>query len=726
MLNSNTVPSPIGKGRCRDYMELPAGSVIHARASEHSISNLNVRYSPDTRGALMISISIKHPDAEKFVDKKMVEGAVTGANISVKITDDFMNAYNSGCDFYQTFPIEYSIGEIRKNGGLIDLEYDKLYRGNDINGSRTYFKKIDPRKLLDKLVYNAWSSAEPGALFWDKILSESPAKGYGKNFKEVSTNPCAELPLPPFDSCRLLVINLFSYIFNAFGDNAMLEDTLLIDHVKKAQRLMDDIVDLEIEKIIRIIESIKSKKYPKRFQRVELELWEKIMEKAVLGRRTGLGITAEGDLMAALGYKYGTPEASLFAEKLHQLIATASYESSIELAKERGHFPIWDRGKDEESEFLQRMFGTNNELITDEIFNDYQKYGRRNIANLTIAPTGSVSILTQTTSGIEPLFSAYYFRKKKVTNEDYHDYIDEMGDKWVEFPVFHRPFIQWFGKMNDLNMEESEDTLSKLDKNEINKLFIVSPYFQATAQDVDYIEKVRMQGGVQKWVDHSISVTVNMPEDVTVETVADVYKTAHKVGCKGITVYRDNSRGNVLSTTSIKDDTTGVDFNYVNGVKRPKSVECDVFFKSALKNPYIIFVGKVSNKPYELFAIPFNETTKVSKKVKTGTLVKNGKGKYKFTSKCGKYTVDNLLDHMIENEQNTTRLISGMLRHRADPLFVSETVFKFATINSFHKVVGRVLSSYVEGNNVCPECNGEMNMSDGCKSCPHCGYAQCG
>lgn len=685
------------------------------------------------RGARMLSIHVKHPDAEKFIDKKMVEGAVTGANVSVKITDEFKEACDNGTDFFQIFPVEYTMANVANNVDVDSLEYDVLYEGVKIDGEQTYYKKINPSRIQDKLVYNAWRSAEPGSLFWDKIISESPARGYGIVWKEISTNPCGEIPLPPYDSCRLLVLNLYSYLFNAFGDNAMLEDTLLTDHVKKAQRLMDDIVDLEVEKIDAILESINSKKYADEYQAVEIKLWTKIKDMAIQGRRTGLGITAEGDLIAGLGYKYGTPEASLFSEKLHQLIATAAYESSIELAEERGCFPIWSLDRDEPSEFLQRMFSSDNELMTKEVFDKYTEFGRRNIAVLTIAPTGSVSILTQTTSGIEPLFSPYYFRKKKITNEKHFDYVDEVGDKWVEFPVFHKPFITWFSIVNDKSFEDSEAFLLTLKKDDLDKLFITSPYFQATAQDVDYVEKVRMQGAVQKWVDHSISVTVNMPEDVTVEIVAEVYKVAHESGCKGITVYRDNSRGNVLSTTSVKDvKPTQDSFDYVSAAKRPEIVECDIFLKTKAGEDFVILVGKVDGKPYEIFAFPHNDKTHFSKTNKKGSIVKRKNGVYDLVANNEQdVLVKDITSHMIESEQNSTRNFSAMLRHRMDPKFILDMISKYASISSFHKVIEKVLREYTIEDSKgmpCPAdgCDGTMVMTEGCMKCPDCGYAHCG
>ena len=726
-----------GVGNSMDFIR-PSGSLANGTplGDNAGMPLYMERYSNTTRevqqdgrrGARMLAAHVKHPDIIKFIDKKMTEGAVTGANVSVKITDEFKNACDNGLDFYQIFPTNFDLADVQLEE---PVEYDKLYTGKVINGIKTYYKKTDPTIIQAKLVYNAWRSAEPGSLFWDKILNESPARGYGDVWTEVATNPCGEIPLPPYDSCRLLVLNLMGFVFDPFGDNAALYDELLVETTKKAQRLMDGIVDLEIEKINAIIKDIKNKNNDAQYQAVELNLWTKILGMAEQGRRTGLGITAEGDLIAALGYKYGTPEASLFSEKLHQLMATASYESSVEMAKERGTFPIWNAKADSKSEFIQRMFGKENELMTPELLSDYKNYGRRNIANLTIAPTGSVSILTQTTSGIEPLFSPYYFRKKKITTETYHDYIDEVGDKWVEFPVFHRPFVQWYSVIHGIDMDLAESQLMKLGKEELDMLFKVSPYFLATAQDVDYVEKVRMQGAVQKWVDHSISVTVNMPEDVTEQIVADVYKVAHESGCKGITVYRDNSRGNVLSTESIKDAKPKDELEYTSALERPKSLDCDIYHKTKAGENFIILVGLVGGKPYEIFSMPDNDKTKFSKSIKKGTITKIGKQKYNLESD-GEIILENITSFMIESEQNSTRNFSAMLRHRMDPKFIVQMISQYASISSFHKVVGKVLTDYIEleqsQEGDCPAegCGGTMVMTEGCMKCPDCGYAHCG
>jgi ribonucleoside-diphosphate reductase alpha chain len=432
-------------------------------------------------------------------------------------------------------------------------------------------------------------------------------------------------------------------------------------------------------------------------------------------------------MMAALGIKYGTPEGTEFSEKLHQLLATTAYEASIDLAEERGSFPIYKSDDIQDSGFLNRMFSLEqNELMTEQTLSRLEKFGRRNIAILTIAPAGSVSLMSQTSSGVEPIFSPWYFRKKKVTNEDYYDVIDEVGDKWIEFPVFHKPFIDFFAGASGIPYETAEAVLLGMKKEELQTLFEKSPYYQATAQDVDYVEKVRMQGAIQKWVDHSISVTVNMPEHVTEQMVQDVYRQAYESGCKGVTVYRDNSRGNVLSTTSDKKtESLEQGFEYIHSLKRPEVLECDVHFKTSKGVEFIIFVGKMNGKPYEVFTIPAAPVS-VTKKTKLGLIFKKKKGCYSFHNKDGQEIISDLSKLMIENEQNSTRLISSLLRHRVDPGFVSETIMKFATINSFHQVIAKVLQTYSkEGGEKCPNCSSKMVPSEGCKKCPDCGFNAC-
>jgi len=869
------------------------------------------RYSNSTRevqqdgrrGALMLCVSIHHPDAEKFIDKKMTPGAVTGANVSLKISKEFMECEKTGKPFIQTFPVDTKIEDICPLGYrkseldyyINNLEFDKLYPGKTIDGQRTYFKKVDPKKIWKKLCHNAWKSAEPGILFWDQIINESPCRFYGVEWEEKGTNPCftgdtlvavadgrgyvpfkilaeegkdvdvysesenkvitiqtmrnprvtgfqqkifkltftsgefvratsnhqfylvnntkvelknlkkgqhirpisryrnpkgsgllnrdskiygdmplftvqsieedgvedvysgtvdnyhnyfvgnfkskiekitrlgssikvancGEIPLPPDDSCRLLLLNLYGYVTNKFQSNAIFEDEMFVKHVHCAQRLMDDVIDLEIEKIDKILEEINEKRFDDKFQKVERELWLKIKQKAIDGRRTGLGITGEGDMMAALGIKYGTPEGTEFSEKLHQLLATTAYEASIDLAEERGAFPIWDKNDFRSSGFLTRMFLDENDLMTDEIRYRVEEFGRRNIAILTIAPAGSVSLLSQTSSGVEPIFSPWYFRKKKVTNETYFDVVDEVGDKWIEFPVFHKPFIDFYSGSTGISYEKAEEILMKLKEPELREIFEKSPYFGATAQDVDYVEKVRMQGAIQKWVDHSISVTVNMPEHVTEEMVQDVYRMAFESGCKGVTVYRDNSRGNVLSTTSDKNKKVEENFEYNHSTKRPSELECDIFHKTSRGEEYIILIGKLENRPYEVFVVPSN-LVKVSKKFKTGYIVKKRSGHYSlYQPDNNNLIIEDLGYYMIENEQNSTRMLSSLLRHRVEPGFVAETILKFATINSFHQVIAKVLQSYSDKGEKCPECKTVMVKSEGCKKCPECGYNAC-
>jgi ribonucleoside-diphosphate reductase alpha chain len=685
------------------------------------------------RGALMLSVSIKHPDSEKFIDKKMTTGSVTGANVSVKIEDDFMDALVANKPYFQVFPIHLHIGEVvqSEHYELDSFEYDKLYTGKVVDGVETYFKMVDPTKIWNKITHNAWAAAEPGILFWSKIIKESPAAFYGSRWSEISTNPCGEIPLPAYDSCRLLLINLYSYISNKFTKDACFEDDLFIQHVDMAMRLMDDIVDLEIEKVDKIIEHIKQKTYSDNYQLVELQLWEKVRAMAVDGRRTGLGVTAEGDMMAALCIIYGTPEATKFSEALHQLLATTAFSASVDLAEEREHFPIWDPNDVEASGFLSRMLSLEeNELMTQELIDKYYKFGRRNIGLLTIAPAGSVSILTQTSSGVEPIFSAWYFRKKKVTFEDHWDFVDEVGDKWVEFPVFHKPFIEWFAAQKEgIDFDTAKEFLTKQSKEVLDEIFKQSPYYKATAQDVDYVEKVRMQGAIQKWVDHSISVTVNMPESVTEEVVAAVYLEAHKSGCKGVTVYRDNSRGNVLSTTSVKDTATPSQFAYSSAPERPKAMECDIYHKTKSGEDFLILVGLLEDKPYEIFVIPIKEDyTKISKTIKKGTIHKVKKGRYDLTGENDMPLIEDITSFMIESERNSTRNFSAMLRHGVHPRFIIDMIEKYASISSFDKVVEKVLKCYIEEEvpNPCPKCQTEMINTEGCMKCPECGHAHCG
>ncbi|HAR39757.1 MAG TPA: adenosylcobalamin-dependent ribonucleoside-diphosphate reductase, partial [Porphyromonadaceae bacterium] len=478
------------------------------------------RYSNSTRevaqdgrrGALMLSVSIKHPDSENFIDAKLEQGKVTGANISVKIDDAFMEAAAAGKNYQQQYPI--------------DSDQPK------------YEKTINARHLWDKIIHNAWRSAEPGVLFWDTIIRESVPDCYADlGFKTVSTNPCGEIPLCPYDSCRLLAINLFSYVVNPFREDAYFDFDLFAQHVQLAQRIMDDIVDLESEKIDMILEKIEADPESEEVKSAERTLWKKIQRKTLQGRRTGVGITAEGDMLAALGIRYGTEEGTDFSEKVHRAVALNAYRSSVNMAKERGAFEIFDAEREKNNPFINRIKEADSQLYEDMV-----KYGRRNIALLTIAPTGTTSLMSQTTSGIEPVFLPVYTRRRKVNPNDRDvkvDFVDENGDSWEEYVVFHHKFVTWMEA-------HGYSTTKRYTPEEVDEMVEKSPYYKATSNDVDWLQKVKMQGRVQKWVDHSISVTINLPSDVSEELVGELYMEAWKSGCKGCTVYRDGSRAGVL------------------------------------------------------------------------------------------------------------------------------------------------------------------------------------
>ncbi len=514
------------------------------------------RYSNSTRevaqdnrrGALMLSTSIKHPDAEEFIDMKLDTTKVTGANVSVRIDDEFMTAVELNKNYIQQFPID-SLKPLMT-------------------------KTINANTLWNKIVHNAWKSAEPGILFWDTVLRESPTAGYGEEWKPVSTNPCGEIPLCPYDSCRLIAINLFSYVKNPFTIASYFDWKLFKDHVRKSQRIMDDLIDLEIEKIDKIIDKINNDPESLEIKSVELNLWKKIRKKAVNGRRTGLGVTAEGDMLAAMGLRYGTKEATNAAVQVHRRLAIHAYESSIDMAKERGCFNIWNFGKDLISSFVWRV----REELSDSYAEKLLKYGRRNIALLTIAPTGTTSLMTQTTSGIEPVFLPFYSRRRKTDDVSKCNFKDEVGDMWEEFFVIHPKLKMWY-EVNNIGAVGFDDLhIEQLGEDDLNEVFKASPYYKSTSSDIDYIEKVRMQGEIQKWVDHSISVTVNMPSSATEKMVSDVYTQAWKFGCKGVTVYRDGCRSGVLisSNENKKED----DIEYKSAPKRPKTLEVDLYFKT--------------------------------------------------------------------------------------------------------------------------------------------------
>lgn len=680
------------------------------------------RYSNSTRevaqdgrrGALMLSVSIKHPDAEAFIDAKMTEGKVTGANISVKLDDAFMEAAVNDQTYMQHFPI--------------DSEHP------------LYQKEIKAKTLWEKIVHNAWKSAEPGVLFWDTILRESVPDCYADlGFRTVSTNPCGEIPLCPYDSCRLLAINLYSYVVNPFTPEAYFDFDLFKTHVRAAQRIMDDIIDLELEKIEAIQNKIKNDPESDEVKGTEKHLWEKIYQKSGMGRRTGVGITAEGDMLAAMNLRYGTQEATDFSVKVHQTVALEAYRSSVEMAKERGSFPIYSAEREKNNPFINRI-----KEADIDLYNDMAKYGRRNIACLTIAPTGTTSLMTQTTSGIEPVFMPIYKRRRKVNPNDPEvriDFVDETGDAFEEYIVYHHKFMVW--------METNGyDTTKNYSQEEIDALVAKSPYYKATANDVDWLMKVRMQGAIQKWVDHSISVTVNLPNNVDEALVNKLYVESWKSGCKGCTIYRDGSRAGVMISVSKKNDKTEqnkkCDMPQVTEV-RPKSLECDVVRFQNNKEKWVAFIGLLDGQPYEIFTglQDDDEGIVLPKSVTKGRIIKNvcedGTKRYdfQFENKKGyKTTVEGLSEKFNKEYWNYAKLISGVLRYRM-PLdhvirLVGSLQLESQSINTWKNGVERALKKYItDGTEAkgqkCPNCGNEtLIYQEGCLICKHCGTSRCG
>lgn len=678
------------------------------------------RYSNSTRevaqdgrrGALMMSVSIKHPDAESFIDAKMTEGRVTGANVSVKIDDEFMEAVVSGAMYHQQYPIA----------------------GDD----PMVTKLIDARSLWKKIIHNAWKSAEPGVLFWDTILRESVPDSYADlGFRTVSTNPCGEIPLCPYESCRLLAINLYSYVVNPFSKDAYFDFDLFKKHVGLAQRIMDDIIDLESEKIEKILEKIASDPEGEDIKRTERELWEKIQRKTLAGRRTGVGITAEGDMLAALNLRYGTEEATDFAEKVQKTLALAAYGSSVKMAKERGAFEIYDAKREEHNPFILRL---KNE--SPALYEDMVKYGRRNIACLTIAPTGTTSLMTQTTSGIEPVFLPVYKRRRKVNPNDadvHIDYVDETGDAFEEYVVFHHKFVTWM-------LANDYPVTKKYTAEEIDHLVALSPYYKATSNDVDWVQKVRMQGRIQKWVDHSISVTINLPNDVSEEMIDKLYVEAWRSGCKGCTVYRDGSRSGVLlSTEKKKKKHEDCMEPPVIVSTRPRELEADVVKFQNNREKWIAFVGLMNGRPYEIFTglADDEEGIMLPKTVEKGSIIKSydadGRKHYdfQFKNKRGfKMTLEGL-DSKFEPEYwNYAKLISGVLRYGM-PIsqvikLVQEMELNNESINTWKNGVARALKKYLPNGTElkgqkCPNCGYEtLVYQEGCLICKNCGASRCG
>lgn len=714
----------------------PKGSPVNNSAlTSTGLVPFMERYSNSTRevaqdgrrGALMLSVSIKHPDSEAFIDAKMTEGKVTGANVSVKIDDEFMQAAIDDKPYVQQFPVDSDEPSMKK--------------------------EIAAKSLWEKIVHNAWKSAEPGVLFWDTILRESIPDCYADlGFRTVSTNPCGEIPLCPYDSCRLLSINLYSYVVNPFTSDAYFDMEKFAKHVQIAQRLMDDIVDLELEKIDCILEKIKLDSQSEEVKETERHLWEKIKRKSGQGRRTGVGITAEGDMLAAMGLRYGTKEATEFSVNIHKTLALNAYRSSVTMAQERGAFEVFNAKCEANNPFLLRI-----KEADPQLYEDLQKYGRRNIACLTIAPTGTTSLMTQTTSGIEPVFMPVYKRRRKVnpSDTDVHvDFVDEVGDSFEEYIVYHKKFLEWM-KVNGI------DTTKRYTQEEIDQLVEQSPYYKATANDVDWLEKVKMQGAIQKWVDHSISVTVNLPHDVDEALVNRLYVEAWKSGCKGCTIYRDGSRAGVMISVSKKDTEKepieqAKDNDMEERVKmpcqhpevtevRPKELECDVVRFQNNKEKWVAFVGLLDGYPYEIFTglQDDDEGIVLPKSVTKGKIIKQkqevGPSRYdfQFKNKRGyKTTVEGLSEKFNPEYWNYAKLISGVLRYRM-PIdhvinLVSSLQLKDESINTWKNGVERALKKYVDDGTEakgrkCPVCGHEtLIYQEGCLICKNCGASRCG
>ena len=675
------------------------------------------RYSNSTRevaqdgrrGALMLTVSIKHPEAEAFIDAKLTEGKITGANVSVRIDDDFMRAAMEKKPYHQQFPVDSLTPSVEA--------------------------EADAAKIWNKIIFNAWKSAEPGVLFWDTITRESLPDCYADlGFQTISTNPCGEIPLCPYDSCRLLAINLYSYVENPFTPEARFNFDLFREHIGKAQRIMDDIIDLEKEKIEKIIAKIKTDPETDEVKQNELHLWNKILDKTLKGRRTGVGTTAEGDMLAALGYRYGTPEATDFSESVHKALALAAYRSSVKMAHERGAFSVFDANREKENPFLKRLAAEDPTLLED-----MKKYGRRNIACLTIAPTGTTSLMTQTTSGIEPVFLPVHKRRRKINANDvkvHVDVVDESGDAFEEFIVYHPKFIEWM-KINGI---EVKDTYTQ---EELDELVKRSPYYKATANDINWVEKVKMQGRVQKWVDHSISVTINLPEDTPVEMVKELYEEAWRSGCKGCTVYRDGSRNGVLVSMEKKKEAKAEPKQLI--LKRPIELEADVVRFQNNKEKWIAFVGLVDGNPYEIFTglADDEDGIFIPKSINHGKIIKavdpdgNKRYDFQFTNKRGhKTTIEGLSDKFNPEFWNYAKLISGVLRYGM-PIdqvlkLVSGLELDSQSINTWKMGVERALKKYLPNGTTakgqkCPNCGQEtLIYQEGCLICTNCGTSKCG
>ena len=697
----------------------PGGSPVKNSAlTSTGIVPFMVRYSNTTRevaqggrrGALMLSISIKHPDSEHFIDAKLEQGKITGANVSVKITDEFMECVKSGKPFVQQYPID--------------------------SPNPIFTKEIDARALWNKIIANAWSSAEPGVLYWDTILRESVPDCYADfGYRTVSTNPCGEIPLCPYDSCRLQAINLYSYVENPFTKEAKFNFDLFKEHVRKGQRLMDDLIDLELEKVDQILKKIETDPESDEIKQVEHNLWLNIKMKCLEGRRSGFGITAEGDMLAAMGLQYGSGEATDFAVKVQQTLCCAAYASSVQLAKERGCFPIYDARREEKNPLISRI-----REVEPELYKEMVKYGRRNIALLTIAPTGTVSICTQTTSGIEPVFLVSYKRRKKINPNDKdasskNIIKDENGDFFEEYNVFHPKFLDW-ARINGYDVDE----VMHMNDADLQKVIEKSPYFHATSADIDWVAKVKMQGAIQKWVDHSISVTVNIPKETTKEVVSKIYETAWESGCKGCTIYRDGSRTGVLVSNNEGKKSDNPCFGESKAPKRPKKLEAEIVRFKNEKEDWIAVVGMYEGRPYEIFT-GRAESFLLPKSVEKGWVIRvKEKGQeharydFQFTDADGYHITIEGLSRMFRKEfWNYAKLISGILRHGMPIPNVVELIGKLTfdtdSITTWSNGVARALKRYIkdgtETGETCPDCGSKLIYTGGCKSCPQCGWSKC-
>jgi ribonucleoside-diphosphate reductase alpha chain len=700
-----------GVGHDLSHIRPKGTPVLNSALTSTGVVPFMERYSNSTRevaqdgrrGALMLSISIKHPDSGKFIDAKLESGKVTGANVSVKLTDDFMKAVEEKTLFRQQYPIE--------------------------SPNPKFAKDIDASQLWGKIIHNAWKSAEPGVLFWDTIIRESVPDCYSDlGYATISTNPCGEIPLCPYDSCRLLAINLYSYVNSPFTDKAEFDFNLYKEHVGLAQRMMDDIIDLELEKIDVIIAKINTDPEIEEIKHVEKNLWNNIRKKSEEGRRTGIGITAEGDMLAGLGMRYGSDEATNFSVEIHKTLALEAYKASTYLAKERGAFAIYSAEREKDNPFILRM-----KEADPVMYSNMVKFGRRNIALLTIAPTGTTSLMTQTTSGIEPIFSTFYKRRRKVNPNDLDvkvTFKDEVGDSWEEFNVFHHKFVDWL-RLNGYDSDE----VSRMGDEEIEAIIAKSPYYKATANDVDWIAKVKMQGAIQKWVDHSISVTINLPAEAKEELVSELYLTAWKSGCKGATVYRDGSRNGVLiaGKTEVRPERP----------RRPKSLDCDVIRFNINEEKWVAFVGLKESRPYEIFTgIADEEIFPIPKSIVKGKIIKikdeDGKTRYDFqyTDKIGYKKNIEGLSHMFKPEfWNYAKLISGVLRHEM-PIqdvvnLVTSLKLDSESINNWKNGVERALKKYIpngtKAKGKCGECGSDnLVYEEGCLICKDCGSSKCG